>query len=188
MKKLSKKEIILIILLAFILVLAIGLIIFKIIEVKDHNIDTKPNTNISDNDKDLDELVNKINNINKLFDKIDLDSGSNFDRGENVICYPYNGNDSSSYLEEINKLYLYRFTEDLNYGFDVFTSTKEDGTTNNYLYVCKPNDCKLETITTYKKGIITDESKELILNGKSYFMIKMQNEFKFIEPVIMCKN
>ena len=99
MKNLTKKEKILIMVLIVLIILIVSIITLKIIKTHDQ----KENTDFQ---IELDETIIKINEINKIYEKIDLDDPTKYQLMEGITCYKYNGNDMQNVVEKINDLYI----------------------------------------------------------------------------------
>lgn len=179
MKKINKKEFILIILLVVVLLLSIGLTMLKLL-FKPEEIN-----NPNQNDEELKELVNTINDINSVFENIDLNNSTKYTKNENIICYKYNGNDTEKYIEKIYNLYSYPYLKDK--GFDVVLTTTKEGNIKRDLYVCKEEKCNVSKITSYQQDTVEENGKVIVLNNISYMMFKGQEKWMFIEPVIICE-
>ena len=175
-KKLSKKEINLTIILIIIVFLTIGLIVLKIVNKStDHQISSN---------SELEELVSQINNINLVYENIDLDDSTKYTKNANIYCYKYNGDDIEEYIKKINDLYVYSFSVDK--GFDIVYTKNENGTSKKELYACMPKNCKVSKITSYKFVNEEENSKAFIFNDSNYVMLRGDNGWKFIQPVVDC--
>ena len=174
MKKFSKKELILSILLVVVLTLTIFLIIFVMFHKEEKN-----------NYSELKEIISKINDINEIYKTIDLEDNTKYIKHDDVVCYKYNGEDTEKYIKKINDLYSYPIS--WNGGFDINYLNKEDGSIQKDLYACKKESCQIIEITEYDFRDLKEDMKEFTINDTNHVMHLENDEWKFYMPVLVCK-
>ena len=177
MKNLTKKEKILIMVLIVLIILIVSIITLKIIKTHDQ----KENTDFQ---IELDETIIKINEINKIYENIDLDDPTKYQLMEGITCYKYNGNDMQNVVEKINDLYIN--TIETSGMFNVVIS-EINNTKQEHLYVCKRDDCIVSSISDYELVYEDEERKIIRMENATYAMFKdKDNNWKFGTPVIIC--
>ena len=180
MKKRNKKEITLIITLIILICLVIGIVLIKIIH--------EPKEEKLSFEEYLTETIAEINEVNKVFDYIDVDSGSNYELNEDFVCYKYNGENQDEYIKKIENLYIEPFHEYSS--FNIVTSHSDDKEEQE-LYVCKRKDCEILEITDYEVTYENNDRKLIKFTQESIVttinIYKVNNEWKFKIPIVICK-
>ena len=182
MRKSGKKELILI------LSLIISIFFMMVIVIIKMNYAPKVEKEKLSFDEYLVQTINEINKVNKVFDYIDVNSGSKYELNEDFVCYKYNGQNQDEYIKKIEELYIEPFHEYSN--FNIITSHNDDKEEKE-LYVCKRNDCEILEITDYQVTY-EDVDRKLIKftqnNGTTTINIhKINDEWKFKFPIVICK-
>lgn len=178
MKDKSKKEIILIILLIIVVCFVIFLTIIK---VKNKN--TIENNSF---ESKLETTIKEINEINKIFETINLEDANKYKQEESdMYCYKYNGNDTQDYIKRINNLYENPFYEFGN--FDIISIGVDENNEENNLYLCISENCKVSQIENYKILIDEEDRKVINIENSEYVMKKIDNNWKFTFPILICE-
>lgn len=168
-------------------ILAIGTILtIKVFNKKDNaTADNKESAEYLKNEN-LIELIDTINKLNENFTKSSFTEDGKYEE-DNRTCYAYTGN-SYEAVKLIEQVYLYAY-EDTG-AFNLVTSTYDDFEFST-LYVCFPDNCTIDKITSYDivKDTLTSERAEVKLNksDKTYTLTKMDGIWKFDYPVLLCK-
>jgi len=179
MKNLTKKEKILIMVLIVLIILVVSLITLKIIKTHAQ----KENTDFQ---IELDETIIKINEINKIYENIDLDDPTKYQLMEGITCYKYNGDNVQEVINKINNLYLNPFVDEGL--FNIVTSEKNNKK-QEFLYICKQNDCSFTSISDYELVYEDEERKIVRIKNAEYVMFKDENSnWKFASPIMNCNS
>ena len=94
-----KKNIIIVI---FILIIGLGLGIL-IYNYDDNN---------SNKNNELEQLLNNINKINKIFNSTNLNTANSYEDNNGIVCKEYIGDDVETYLKLLKETYVNPFFED----------------------------------------------------------------------------
>lgn len=181
-RKISKnKKIVFIITLIAIVLLAIAALLLL-----------KKNTNVeSKNDKtdnNLDQMIADISELNLLFAEGTLLPEGTYEKNDKT-CFEYIGKEKVDII--INKAKeLFHNPFGPTSDFQIINSTFQDGTAKEKLYVCLNINCVADSITDYEiiKESETDIYKELRIDSNYIIkMSKINDTWKFDEPVVICK-
>ena len=161
-----KKRIIFVI-IAIIFGIIIGVISFKIVNKLSSNNFTKT----------IETLIDNHNSINKIFGK--LDKNDSYYSNNTTKCYLYNGTDVNKYVKLISDTYYYVFDKD---PISVFQKDAEK------LYVCIPEYCNSLNLDMKNVTIESNDSERKIMEieNKEYVLIKVDDVWKFGEPILDC--
>lgn len=176
-----KKRIILITLLIILLCSVLFIISLKLFYGNDFNNDIE--LGVDSDDNEIQKVIAEVNNINKLFENIDINDPTKYVIDEKT-CYSYKGNDIEENINRLNQLYISPFFENSYFNFS--TSNKDESLYQN-LYLCIPFDCNVLSIDEY--DILSEESDRKIIriDNSEYIIKKDNNKWKFIFPIVICE-
>lgn len=170
----GKYKNVIIIILAVILGIGLGFIIYNL--TNKNNVPEEKS--FEDN---LNELITLVNDINKIYESTNYSTTETYTSSDEFICQRYIGDDLNYYLDLLNKAYINPFIED---GYFQLTEQNDNDEVTNNLYVCKPQTCEVASISEYT--IIEDEGKTIInFDGLDANLDTNTNKFSY--PIVLCK-
>lgn len=179
MSKLSKKEVILISVLVVLFVSVITVTIINIL-YKPNNDTNKEKEN--EQEVNISEKINLINETNKIFNNIDLEDKTKYENSLGFTCYKYTGNDMKNIINNLNTLYIKPFYENSFFNITIDNNGEEK------LYLCKQENCEISLINEYKIISEVEDKKTIKIHDTETAIIKRNNEWKFIFPIVLCEN
>jgi len=132
-----------------------------------------------------DDVLAKVNELNKFFSKDLLDSESTKESPGGTICNKYIGQNTSEVIQKAVSLYENLLT--MEYGF-ILDRPDEDSEYD--MYVCKPNNCELSE--DYAYDVTSSEEDEISFKLKNneeitYKYKERDNNWRLNQPVFSCK-
>ena len=135
-------------------------------------------------DDGLTKTIKEINELNKSFKEDNLLKENSYDFNENYTCMEYIGDNTGEIIKKIETIYVNPFRE---YGnFNIVTSN-EEGKIKEKLYVCLEKKCKIKEIEKYEVAMKEETRKVVRIANQEQVMVKVDNEWKFDSPVILCE-
>lgn len=151
----------------------------------------------SDFEQELKKLINEVNELNKIFEKIDINDSTKYVASNGFICYK----SDEKNIDKIKKLYVNPFVYNGNFNIVYSGDDKEEK-----LYICLKENCKVKKIKKYNIvnekeigdivenysdiGLISNDNNTKLINiyGENYVITKVDNKWKFNIPVVICEN
>lgn len=162
---------------------ASGVLLFKIFNNKDNDTNLNNAATNTFGDNELNELVEKINKLNKNFNSGELVKNSEYDFGEGLSCYRYSGTNVAEIKESAMELYVDPIGDDDKYRMFHISSNEE----KEILFVCIPDNCELTDITSAEIVDEEENAKLIKFNGEHlYYALNTDGKWKFAMPVSVC--
>lgn len=162
-----KKNIIIVI---FILIIGLGLGIL-IYNYDDNN---------SNKNNELEQLLNNINKINKIFNSTNLNTANSYEDNNGIVCKEYIGDDVETYLKLLKETYVNPFFE------DGYFQMVYDDKNNEKLFICNPQ-CIIITYNTENSKIIEANGKKYLNANNNEIELIEDNNYKLNYPLVSCK-
>ncbi|MDE6284812.1 MAG: hypothetical protein K2M17_03625 [Bacilli bacterium] len=130
--------------------------------------------------KFLDTKIAEVNDLNAIFQKKNLTEEGSFAQNNGNTCYKYIGENKEVYIAKIKAVYVNPFL-----GYSNFNLVNNNQ--SNDLYACLPQDCQVKNIKNYEITEQTETSINVMIENTSYEMGKVNGEFRFIYPILVCE-
>lgn len=129
------------------------------------------------------EVIDSINYLNQVFSSDKYDLSTEYTNSENLKCSKYVGENSDIYINIARTIYENPFS-DKGY-LDVKVNGEQEE-----LYVCN-SACNSSSINLADVKIVkenSDNMKTISINEKSYILKRINDMWKFSEPIVLCSN
>ena len=177
------KKNVLIICGTLILAIALGVVLFLVLEKNDKNVAEKNKP--QDFEEFLATAIDEINELNSVLTSENVSDTNSYENENGFMCKNYIGDDEKNIIDRLNNLYHNPFEED---GYFELIENEETGEED--LYVCLPEGCTPKVLDYATGEIIIDEEDEnsryVNFGGAEYGANLYDGKWKFTFPVTIC--